>query len=57
MAFCMRLGYYRVTISQRRCMPPLICENWPNNMIGQGVKLQQLQEKIDKKKYFLTQDW
>ena len=37
-------------------MPLLICENWPNNMTGQGVKLQQLQEKIDKK-YFLTQDW
>ena len=37
-------------------MPLLICENWPNNMTCQGVKLQQLQEKIDKK-YFLTQDW
>ena len=36
-------------------MPLLICENWPNNMIGQGVKLQQLQEKIDKK-YFLALD-
>ena len=35
-------------------MPLLICENWPNNMIGQGVKLQQLQEKIDKKIFFDT---
>ena len=36
-------------------MPLLICENWPNNMTGQGVQMQQLQEEIDKK-YFLTQD-
>ena len=28
-------------------MPLLICENWPNNMTGQGVQMQQLQEKID----------
>ena len=56
MAFCIKLGYYRVTTSQRRCMPLLICENWPNNMTDQGVKLQQLQEKNDNK-YFLTQDW
>ena len=37
-------------------MSLLIYENWPNNMTDQGVKLQQLQEKNDKK-YFLTQDW
>ena len=30
-------------------MPLLICEYWPNNMTGQGVKMQQLQDKIDKK--------
>ena len=29
-------------------MPLLICENWPNNMTDQGVKLQQLQEKMTK---------
>ena len=29
-------------------MPLLICENWPNNMTCQGVKLQQLQEKMTK---------
>ena len=32
-------------------MPLLICENWPNNMTGQGVQMQQLQEEIDKKKF------
>ena len=38
-------------------MPLLICEYWPNNMTGQGVKMQQLHDKIDKKIKFDTVLW
>ena len=31
-------------------MPLLICENWPNNLTGQGFKMQQLHDEIDNKK-------
>ena len=38
-------------------MPLLICEYWPNNMTGQGVKMKQLHDKIDKKILFHTVLW
>ena len=38
-------------------MPLLICENWPNNMTGQGFKMQQLHDEIDTKKISHTVLW